>query len=376
MSLQKDRPFKIVYVIGQLMVGGTERQLLLLVKHIDKSKFKPYIVCLSEDGPLIPEFELTGIPLYVVGRREKGRLRSLWEVYRIMEQINPDIVHSFGYASRAGIPAAKMAGIRHRVISFRSDPRRWVTFFDRRILDFATFVIENSKYALSIYKQINKGKIPSSKVIYNGIDFESFDIESEQEISKPPIREVPPRVVCSVASLRTAKGIDNLISAFSVVCSQLPDTQLWLIGDGELRPHLERLVHDSGLTNKVVFWGNRRDVPAILRYAKLGVLSSRIEGTPNALLEYMAAGLPVVATNVGGNSEVIIHGKTGLLVPTGDIKALADGILTMLNNSSMAQIYGQAGRKHVGRFFSLKRMVQETELAYLELLQSEAHAYK
>ena len=116
----------------------------------------------------------------------------------------------------------------------------------------------------------------------------------------------------------------------------------------------------------------RQDVPAILKYATMGVLSSRIEGLPNAIIEYMAAGLPVVATAVGGTSELVLHGETGLLVSPNNPGGLAEAILHLLEHPDQARQYGVAGRRRVEQSFSLDRMIAETEDAYASLLSQDA----
>ena len=144
--------------------------------------------------------------------------------------------------------------------------------------------------------------------------------------------------------------------------------QLWLIGDGPERKNIEQQAHHLGITPQIRYWGYQENIPAFLSKVFVGVLPSQNEGLPNAIIEYMAARLPVVATDVGGNSEVVIHNKTGLLVPFGDTKRMAEAIQFFLDNPLEAHRFGEAGRLRIEEFFSIERMVHETEEVYQSLV--------
>jgi len=192
-------------------------------------------------------------------------------------------------------------------------------------------------------------------------DAQNLDIQERENSAR----------ICVVARLAPVKGLDILLEAFAQVHVAFPDVQLWVVGSGPLRRALEEQVEKSGLGSAVVFLGERRDVSAVLAHCHLAVLSSHAEGLPNAILEYMAACLPVVVTNVGGNAELVVDGETGLIVPPNDPQSLAKALLYFLRNPENASRMGETGRKRVEAYFTVERMVTETENLYLSLLQGK-----
>jgi len=207
-------------------------------------------------------------------------------------------------------------------------------------------------------------------LVYNGIDLGEFDALQQEHTATGgqhgSRREDP--VVCAVANAKEDKQLDLLIQAFAIAKPFLPSASLWIIGGGPLRDSLEKMTRSLAIDEQVVFWGARSDLPALLRRATVGVNSSRIEGLCNAIIEYMAAKLPVVATDVGGNPEIVVEGKTGLLVPSGNAQALAGAIVRTVTDRSMADRFGLAGRRRVETHFSIQRMVAETQKVYDEVL--------
>lgn len=369
------RPAKVVYVIGQLQVGGTEMQLAALLQNLDVRRYEAHVICLSDGFPL-PIGQLSGsnARLYALGRERKGRLRTLWDVFVLLRSLSPTIVHAYSYAIRAAIPAAKLAGNSKVVISFRTDPRRWATPFDRLLIGFADLIIENSTSAIQALRVVRKSSeaIPC-RVIHNGLDLELFDRDLGGALVSPIpfLTAQKGRVICAVGSLRPVKCFSLLIEAFALLKKRLPGLRLMIVGDGGERASLETLARDLGVQSSLLLCGLRTDIPAILQRSYLGVLSSRHEGLPNAILEYMAARLPVVATDVGGNREAVRDGETGLLVPFGDPQALSDAMLYVLQNPDVARRFGEAGRRRVEAAFTVERMVRGTEAAYESLLASE-----
>jgi glycosyltransferase involved in cell wall biosynthesis len=166
------------------------------------------------------------------------------------------------------------------------------------------------------------------------------------------------------------KGHPLLIAAAASISTEFPKTRFVLVGDGKQRKEFERQVAERGLEKFFSFLGLRNDVPHILACCDIAVLPSEAEGLPNAVLEYMAAGLPTVASRVGGNAEIVQDGKTGLLVPPQDSYALAEALLRLLRNPDFAAGMGMKGRECVAAHFSFQRMVENTDQLYTELLLS------
>jgi glycosyltransferase involved in cell wall biosynthesis len=368
------RKIKIVYVIGQLTVGGTEQQLLVLLKKLNPQRFEPCVICLSEKQPSLKiKYQQLKIPVYVIAREQNNRLTILWNLYCLLRKISPDIVHTFSFASRAAILASKVVGHSKIIVSFRTDPKRWVSYFDLLLINSTNLILDNSVAAISSYKSINRSlKNPLVEVVHNGIDLSLFDEAMHEEIAQPTPFLLQPNlpVICVVAGLRPAKNLSLLLEAYALLRCSFPNVRLWFVGEGEEREKLERITFNLGLASYVCFCGIQTNIPAILKKSFMGVLSSKIEGLPNSILEYMSAGLPVVATNVGGNSEIVLHGKTGLLVPFDEPQAFADAMQYYLKNPEIARQCGEAGRSRIEENFTIERMVHETESVYKKLMRS------
>jgi len=191
----------------------------------------------------------------------------------------------------------------------------------------------------------------------------------EKTSNRQPVADDPSsaRVICAIANAKEDKGLDVLIEAFAIVRNAFPTARLWIVGDGKLRGHLQALARHLGVADEVVFWGFRSDVPAILSLATVGVNSSRTEGLCNAIMEYMAAGIPTVATTVGGNPELVLDGETGVLTPLNDAQALAHALIGLLADSELAARYGKAARLRLEHNFSMSQMIHQTEAVYEEL---------
>jgi glycosyltransferase involved in cell wall biosynthesis len=369
---------KVLYVIGQLHTGGTEKQLYELLKKINRQAFEPTVVCLSgERTMLVDKFVQAGVSPILLDREEKGRGLTIRRLIQLIKEIRPDIIHAFSYASRAGILAATVTGRPKIIVSLRNDPKRWLSFMDRILINSVDLIIDNSRHVVHSYQINNRGRMPASKVIVNGIDIQAFDSASRSDLAFPlpaNFRSGRP-VICSVMRLVSHKRIDNLLFAFSLLQETHPDVGLWIVGDGNLRRKLEELTRSLNIQDQVSFWGIRSDVASILRHATVGVQTSEYEGLPNSVIEYMTARLPVVATNVKGTNEIVVHGETGWLVPFGDHQAFANAIGNILQNPDIAQRFGQTGRRRVEEFFTVERMVRETELIYTDLLKNPQISY-
>lgn len=365
----------IAYVIGQLGASGTERQLLALVERLDRERFQPHVICLSEDDMLGDSFRRVDCPVHVLSREQLGLARTWLELLFRLRSLRPAIVHAISYAWYLALPAAWVARVPHIVVSERTVPL-WKTsrhrLLDRILLRSVDVAIANSNRVRQVFWLDLGLRADRCRVIYNGLDLPTFDAQQQAGFAAPipdAVESFPAgHVVCAVANLRPDKCLDILIQAHAFICRYHPDVQLWIVGHGRQSADLYGLATKLKIAHRVQFWGFRNDVPAILHKATIGVLSSRTEGCANAVIEYMAAGLPVVATTVGGNIELVVDGETGLLVPPYSPESLANAILHLLDKPALAQEMGRAGRVRAVAQFSMERMVKETEAVYREIL--------
>jgi glycosyltransferase involved in cell wall biosynthesis len=332
------RPIRVCFVIDRLSRAGTENQLLLMIKQLDRDRITPYLCLLDGDDPMTRELLPEKCPVLQLGVRRLlsvGALRQAFEFWQFLRREKINVVQTyFPDSTRFAAPIAKVAGV-NAVFGSRRNIGHWMTPRDVRIARFYNRffidrIVANSKAAReSVIEQEGIG--PDRVVVVpNGIDLNRFK-------HIPPWQPKPsgvPRKIGMVGNLREVKGPDLFIRAASLVLKDHPETQFEIAGAGD-PTHYQQLINELGITNSVCLRGPVSDVPSFLSTLDVAVLPSRAEGLSNALMEYMAAGRPIVATDVGGNGELICSGENGVLV---DVSAasLAIGISDMLNRPNIA----------------------------------------
>ncbi len=333
---------RICFVIDRLLRGGTELHLLRLIETLNREGFEPHLCLLDGlDGQSV-ELMPKNCPVLRLGVRRLlsfSGMRQAFLFWRFLRRERIDVVQTyFPDSTRFAAPIAKAAGVK-AVFGSRRNIGHWMTPRDARIARFYNRffidkIVANSRAARqSVIDQ--EGIDPDRVVVVpNSIDLDRFkDI--------PPWQPKPagiPRKVGMVGNLREVKGPDLFIHAAKLVLEEHPDTYFEIAGAGDPSPY-QQLIDELGVTENVNLIGPVTNVPAFLATLDLAVLPSRAEGLSNALLEYMAAGRPIVATDAGGNRELIRSGENGMLVniEEGD---LACGIRAILENDDMAQSLG------------------------------------
>jgi glycosyltransferase involved in cell wall biosynthesis len=382
-------PVRLLEFLTSFTAGGTERQIVNLMKGLDRTRFALSIGCQTRSGKFVDEVLALGTPLreYTISSfKNPHTLRQMVRLARDIRRDGIQIVHSHNfYANVFAIPAARLARAPVVIASVRDlgiyqTPAQRV--LHRLVVALADRIIVNADAIrrLLTAKGLAAGKIV---VVPNGLDLTPFEA-----LAPPPrlraeigVPDDAPMVVL-VARLNALKGVADFLDAAALVVRRVPHARFVIVGDdwvsrrGEVvadtayRRSLSRQVGALGLDGHVIFTGFRRDIPALLRESTVSVLPSHSEGLSNTLLESMAAGVPVVATDVGGNPEVVVHDETGLLVEPRAPAKLAEAIATILTNRELAQRFGRAGRRRVVQDFSLERMIERTENSYLELLSA------
>ncbi|MFZ1008086.1 MAG: glycosyltransferase [Candidatus Sulfotelmatobacter sp.] len=374
---------RVFYLVDSLDVGGTETQAVELALRIRALGYEVTLGCLRAGGPL--RERLQGSPVAVVEFHPQGGIDSPQGVYQILRlswflrRGRFDIVHTHDlWSNLMGVPAARLAGIP-AIVSSRRDlaqsdwysgnRRVWL----RRIQNLSGAVLAN---AIQVHGALiaEDGFAPKKlRVIHNGVDLKRFQVPSEREILFPDAGQG--RLIVMVGNmLSDVKGHPWLIAAVPAVVREFPSTRFVLVGDGEARSGFEKQVREMGLSQNFFFLGRRSDVPRILASCDIAVLSSRAEGLPNAVLEYMAAGLPTVVTRVGGNEELVEDGVTGLIVPAEDSEALSAALLRYLLNPEEAGKIARRGRDFVSRNFSFDQLVREVDELYSTLLKERGRS--
>jgi glycosyltransferase involved in cell wall biosynthesis len=363
---------KALLMIGSLELGGAERQLVSLVCHLQSRGVSCHVFTLEAHGPLEPELTRAGARVYSAGL-EKGDLRRRpWKIlgaqlksFRVTAQIRPSVVHAFlPLISFMGALSGRITGVplvitARRALGTHQQRLPFLRLLDKAAYAMSHWVTVNSdavKQDLVQRDRVDPGKIVR---IYNGLDlcFPSSGKRREQLRNRFGIRDGQ-SVVSVVANLIAYKGHLDFLQAARLVIRRHPDVVFWLIGeDRGIGPMLKHCCQCLGLANHVRFFGQRNDVADMLRASDLSVLASHEEGFSNVILESMAEGLPVVATDVGGNAEAVEHGSTGWLVPARRPDLMAEKILDLLLDPQKARTWGKRGRDRVLDSFSMARMV-------------------
>lgn len=370
----------VLQLITVLAVGGTERQFVNLVNGMDRRRYRVHLGCFRRWGRLLAELR-GDLPLseYPIGKLYAlATARQLAALRADLREQNIQIVHTYGfYPNVFGLAAAGLAGTAVKIASVRDrghnlSRAKWA--LQRLALKYADAVVVNARV---LREQLLKEGVHAERVvvIHNGIDDERF--------ARPPrgalhrVLSLPPGtpVVGVVCRVSRVKWLEGFIRAASLISGEHPDVRFLIMGDAPVKsgdtddylPELKREARQCGLEDRLIFARGRTDVQELLSDLAISVLPSLSEGLSNTLLESQAAGVPVVATDVGGNAEIIDHGRTGLLVPSRDVAALASAMAALLADRAAADQMGRAGQKRVRAHFSTKRMIEQTQTLYERL---------
>jgi len=375
---------KIAYVIDTVFspVGGTEKQLLLLLKHLDRSKFTPILCTLTLSDWLEQSF--SECPLYVSDITSFKKLdawKKIWSLSRLLKNERVDIVQTFFQdGNKVGTIAAKLAGVP-LIISSRRNQGYWHTkseLMQLNILNrWVDLVIANSFSTKEWIKAVEKIEDDKIRVAYNGIDISLFD--ADKRLQRSHYRQLlgitnDDIAIGMVANYRPIKGYEVFLKAAQLVAQKTSNIMFFAIGDfdgeDEYTSKLFEMTEQLGINEHFNFLGPRLDVASILQALDVGVLSSNSESFSNALGEYLAAGLPVVTTDVGGAQESVSVGENGYIVPVGDYQSLGNRILDVITCEDRA-LMGKISRERAERLFSLTSMIARHEELYRTGINNE-----
>jgi glycosyltransferase involved in cell wall biosynthesis len=358
------------------------------VRGIDPATYRVHVGTLSRTGELMAEIDEAGVPvaeyrirrLYGPGAmRQQARLAS----YLVRHQVR--LIHTHGfYANTFALPPAWLARTPVRIASIRDDGSVWTPAqraVDRVACRMADCTVVNAEMIRR--RLVREGwRDEQIAVIPNGVDTRRFQVRSAPTGLREELGLSPTAPLIGVlARLAPSKGLEVFIEAARLVADRFAEARFLIVGDegapnegaptGGYRQTLERHAERLGLADRVIFTGFRLDVPEVLSELAISVLPSVTgEGLPNSVLESMAAGVAVVATNSGGTKEAIADGETGVLVPPTDVSALAQAMARLLADSALREGYGAAGRRRIADRFSQERMAHEMQALYTRLLEA------
>ena len=352
-----------MYVIGQLGLGGAERQLFYLFANLDRSLYQPCLVVWNYDPheKYYRDIDALNIPIYGLPA-DWSPISKLRALRKLARALAPEVIHSYVFFTNfAADYAARGAGAL-AIGSLRSDIVRSIKSGGklRGVLNsrWPNCQISNSVVCAETARRYSSFFVPKQYVVVrNGLDLDSFRTSDDTVATSS--------YIASVGSLLPVKRWDRLLKAVQRVLSAgVKDARFCLAGDGPLRPTLEKLARDLGVYRDVEFMGSIHDIPAFLRGAKFLVHTSDSEGCPNVVMEAMAAGRAVVATDVGDIPHLVEDGKTGFVVRREDDEALTNRIVTLLTNPDLCREMGKNARTKAEQEFELSSFVTRTLDAY------------
>tara|TARA_R110002050_G_scaffold300734_1_gene472048 strand:- start:3833 stop:4975 length:1143 start_codon:yes stop_codon:yes gene_type:complete len=371
--------------ITSLDYGGAERHLLQVLPRLKDLGWQPVIYTLQSRVAMKIDFEKAGIEVISPKKNQciPKLLRHFFEVisslisfYKILKKDQNCIAHFFlSQAYVLGMMAAIGAGHKGpKIMSRRSlnNYQKNIPFFsyiERKIHKKADLFLANSQ---AVKRDLIQEKIPEGKIklIHNGIDLGRFNDNVDKNFRKSIGVNKDTFVMTIVANLISYKGHKDLLNALAKIKNKL--SKKWILlcvgKDGGIQPELEVIIQELRLENHVKFLGLRSDIPQILFNSDLGVLCSHEEGMPNAVMEYMAAKLPVVATMAGGTTELVDNGKTGTLVPVKSPDILADALIEIMKHKDLI-LLGKAGREKIEKEFSINSCVDKYNKVYDKILR-------
>lgn len=369
MSLSPNAVPLVAHVIYRLDVGGLENGLVNLINHMPPERYRHAIICLTDYNPDFRQrIRRQDVAVYALHKRPGQDWGLYLKLWRLLRQLSPDIVHTRNLAALEGQLLAALVGVKARVHGEHGwdvmDPDGSRYLYLRRLLRplVSRYIALSGQIEGYLHSRV---KVPRERIsrICNGVDSDRFRPASTGREALPWVGFTPSDtvVIGTIGRMEAVKDQLTLVRAFLQLLQEVPDgrdrLRLVLVGDGPLRNQAITLLEQADARNLAWLPGAREDVPTLLRGLDIFVLPSQVEGISNTILEAMASGLPVVATRVGGNTELVVEGDSGWLVPANDPTAMAAALRAYIDIPATRRAHGIAARWRIERSFSMAAMV-------------------
>ena len=380
--VEKPEPVPLIaHIIYRLDVGGLENGLVNLINASEAGRYQHAIICLTEYTDFKQRILRDDVQFYALHKREGIDFGMYLKLWRLLCELRPDIVHTRNLAAMEGLAPALFAGVKFRIHGEHGremdlNGSEWKYNFLRRL--FRPLVHKYIPLSQDLESWLRKDvHVSGSKIaqIYNGVSIDTFypSQMGRQSLPIDGFADANSIVIGTVGRMASIKDQSTLAAAFVNLIDSVPNgresLRLVMVGDGPLREDVQRILSVANVSHLAWIPGTQDDIPHLLRCLDIFVLPSKSEGVSNTILEAMATGLPVVATRVGGNPELVVEQVTGELVPPQDPLALANALRTYVDNPQKIIDQGRAGRKRVEEKFSIDSMVN----AYLAVYDSIIH---
>lgn len=364
---------RILQIIPTLDRAGAEKQMTLLATRLPRDEFEVHVCALTRGGPLLVDLRRGGVPATVIGKRWKLDPQAYWRLKRHVARLGPDLIHTWLFAANSYGRAAGIAcGVEHLVAGERCvDPwKGWTELaIDRCLARRTARIVAPSGGVREFYVQHG---LPADKmlVIPNAVEPPQPSPTTRQQVLAELGLPENSHLVAMVGRLWPQKRIKDAIWAADLLKRIRNDVHLLIIGEGPHWDRLRRFRDQVEIRDNVHFLGHRDDVPRLMPHFDLLWSTSAYEGQSNSIMEAMAAGVPVVATDIAGTRDLVLHGKTGYLIPVGKpgravITKYTDRIL---NDAHLARRLGEAARERMLKQFTVEKMVARYADLYRQLL--------
>lgn len=364
---------RVVLLIPTLDRSGAEKQCTLLATRLPRDQFDIHVVALTRGGPHADDLTAAGIPLTIIGKQFKFDPSSFWRLRRELKRLQPDILHtwlfaanSYGRLCASVIPQAKIVVSERCVDSWKAG---WQLWLDRRLIARTDRLVGNSQAVVDFYRELG---LPTEKLscIPNGIDLSP---ESSQNLDRASLRHemnVPGDAFVAgyVGRLAHQKRVEDLIWAVETLRQIRTQLHLVLIGTGPEREKLEEFARNVNCVENAHFLGHREDATRFLQAMDVFCLASSFEGMSNSVMEAMAAGLPVIASDIPANRELVVHNETGFLCKLGDAVGYMQYLRRLIDEPGLGERQGAAGRERIRTLFSIQNMVDRYADLYRQLM--------
>lgn len=363
------RPPLIAHIIHRLDFGGLENGLVNLINRIPQERYHHAIICMTDYSDFAKRIINPRVTLHALHKAEGNDFGLYVRLWRLLRQLRPDVVHTRNLSALEGAVVAALAGVPGRVHGEHGRDSNDIDGKNRKHLLLRRACQPFVQRYIPLSRDLERWLvdtvgIPAHKIrqIYNGVDSQRFIAAAQ----RPPLpldgADWSGKVVIgSVGRMQEVKDQLTLVRAFADLLGRglgyRERVRLVLVGDGPLRSKVEALIEELGLADLIWLAGARNDIPQLMQAMDLFVLPSKSEGISNTILEAMASELPVIATAVGGNPELVVEGESGRLVPSQDPRSMADVMEFYLRQPSLLRQHGEAGRRRVEREFSMEAMV-------------------
>ena len=365
-------PTRVVLLIPTLDRSGAEKQCTLLATRLPRDRFDVHVIALTHSGPYADDLAAAGIPLTLIGKRSRFDPSSFWRLRRELKRLQPDVLHTWLFAANsygrlcAGIvPRTKIVVSERCVDSWKAG---WQLWLDRRLIARTDRLVGNSPSVVEFYRDLG---VPSQKLVCipNGIDLPevSSSATTRAELLREMKLPADAFVAGFVGRLARQKRVEDLIWAIETLRHIRTRMHLVIIGDGPERERLEEFARDVHVTGHVTFLGHRDDAARYLAAFDVCCLASSFEGMSNSLMEAMATGLPVIASDIPANRELVIPNETGFLCKVTDSVGYMQYLRRLIDEPGLGEHLGAAGRERIRHEFSVQQMVDRYTSLYCQL---------